>query len=253
MPSLAASFCSCRRSCRRRCLSSVGAGFRYSAGSTAASSPATRLSGGTWLHLVSQAVDLTGRESSLVKANNSLALDKEWLNKELDDCRSAARERELQLTKAIDGLHLKARLPVVIAGGCHRVCSFRRHAAGERIGLVCRGRGTQGERAVLGGCYDDRPPACRAECRESDEVGAREGRCRQCALPLQGVSPLECRCICAVLKEAARVHDEWSVSVSQRESAIEARLCELQVRASRRPATATQDATPPCRSLLWPK
>lgn len=72
--------------------------------------------------LFSQAVDLTGRESSLVKANNSLALDKEWLNKELDDCRSAARERELQLTKAIDGLHLKARLPVVIAGGCRRVC-----------------------------------------------------------------------------------------------------------------------------------
>ena len=57
-----------------------------------------------------------------MKANNSLALDKEWLNKELDDCRSAARERELQLTKAIDGLHLKARLPVVIAGGCRRVC-----------------------------------------------------------------------------------------------------------------------------------
>ena len=197
--------------------------------------------------LFSQAVDLTGRESSLVKANNSLALDKEWLNKELDDCRSAARERELQLTNAIDGLHLKARLPVVIAGGCHRVCivcSFRRHAAGERIGLVCRGRGTQGERAVLGGCYDDRPPACRAECRESDEVGAREGRCRQYALPLPSVAAVECRCLCAVLKEAARVHDEWSVSVSQRESAIEGRLYELQVPPG--PLwSARQDATCP--------
>jgi hypothetical protein len=109
----------------------MSAGFRYSAGSTAASSPATRLSGGTWPPFFPQAVDLTGRESSLVKANNSLALDKEWLNKELDDCRSAARERELQLTKAIDGLHLKARLPVVIAGGCRRVCLLLQKARGR--------------------------------------------------------------------------------------------------------------------------
>ncbi len=54
-----------------------------------------------------QAVGLTGRESSLVKANDSLALDKEWLNKELDDYRSAARERELQHTRTIDELNTK--------------------------------------------------------------------------------------------------------------------------------------------------
>jgi hypothetical protein len=50
--------------------------------------------------------------------------------------------------------------------------------------------------------------------------------------------------LCAVLKEAARVHDEWSVSVSQRESAIEGRLYELQVPPG--PLwSARQDATCP--------